>query len=143
MRCVPEHIHQSRRRSPGAKRSIIRRRTSGPPTAGRCVIGSEASTRCSRAPTSRSSISTTSRGIHPTKVYAVIDGKQRLHAIWVFVAGDVRPRRTFVLEAEPDLSRPPASPAPPGMRWNNLDSTWRSTRLGTLLSVVLVQRATE
>jgi len=83
------------------------------------------------------------RGIHPTKVYAVIDGKQRLHAIWGFVAGAFGLADSFVLEAEPDPALAAARPPRPGMRWNDLDPAWRSALLGTYLSVVLVQRATE
>jgi hypothetical protein len=83
------------------------------------------------------------RGIHPTKVYAVIDGKQRLHAIWGFIAGTFGLADSFVLEAEPEPALTAARPPRPGMRWNDLDPAWRSTFLGTYLSVVLVQRATE
>jgi hypothetical protein len=83
------------------------------------------------------------RGVHPTKVYAVVDGKQRLHAIWDFIGGVFGLAPDFVLEADPDPATAGAEPPRPGMRWPDLDPAWRAAFLGTFLSVVLVQRATE
>ena len=83
------------------------------------------------------------RGIHPTKVYAVVDGKQRLHAIWDFVGGAYALGPDFVLEADPDPTTFGATPPGPGAHWDELDPAWRGAFLGTYLSVVLVQRATE
>jgi hypothetical protein len=83
------------------------------------------------------------RGIHPTKVYAVIDGKQRLHAIWDFVGGAYPLARDFVPLADPDPATAGAEPPAAGMGWTDLDPAWREAFLGTYLSVVLVQRATE
>jgi hypothetical protein len=83
------------------------------------------------------------RAIHPTKVYAVIDGKQRLHAIWDFVGGAFGLASDFRLEADPDPGTAAAEPPRGAMRWPDLDPAWRAAFLRTDLSVVLVQRATE
>jgi hypothetical protein len=83
------------------------------------------------------------RGLQPTKVYAVVDGKPRLHALWDFVGGIYPLGPDFVLEADPDPSTAGAEPPRAGMRWTDLDPAWRRAFLGTYLSVVLVQRATE
>jgi hypothetical protein len=81
------------------------------------------------------------RGIEPTKVYAVVDGKQRLHAIWTFLGDGYGLAADFRLESGPPptllaVGRPRA-----GMRFSDLDPGWRAALLGTYLSVVLIQDA--
>jgi hypothetical protein len=83
------------------------------------------------------------RGIEPIKVYAVIDGKQRLHAIWDFAADRFPLAPDFELEADPDPSTIGAEPPRAGQTWSELAPAWKRAFLRTDLSVVLVQRATE
>jgi hypothetical protein len=81
------------------------------------------------------------RGLEPTKVYAVVDGKQRLHALWGFLDGAFPLANDFVLRGDP---HPAAREAPcprPGMRFGELDPAWRRALLATRLSVVLIQDA--
>jgi hypothetical protein len=81
------------------------------------------------------------RGDEPTKVYAVVDGKQRLHAIWAFLAGAFPLAPDFRLESEPPPSLVGAGEPRAGMRFADLDRRWQSALLGTPLSVVLIQDA--
>lgn len=81
------------------------------------------------------------RGIEPTQVYAVVDGKQRLHAIWSFLDDGYRLAADFRLESGPPPSLLAAEPPGAGMRFSDLDSRWRAALLGTYLSVVLIQDA--
>ena len=78
------------------------------------------------------------RGIEPTKVYAVVDGKQRLPRDLGLRRGEFPLGPDFVLEADP-ARRPSARPPRAGMRWTDLDPAWRQAFLGTYVSVVLVQ----
>jgi hypothetical protein len=83
------------------------------------------------------------RGIQPTPVYAVVDGKQRLHAIWSFLGAEYGLAPDFILRGEP---HPEAAAAPvprAGDRFDDLNDAWRAALLGTSLSVVLIQDATE
>ena len=84
------------------------------------------------------------RGKHPTKVYAVVDGKQRLNTIWRFLADEISLANNFRLEPgnAPDLppgTRPPVA----GSRYSELDPRWQEVLRTTDLSVVLIQNATE
>jgi len=84
------------------------------------------------------------RGEEPTKVYAIVDGKQRLTAIWSFLDGGFPLAPDFRVEPAnlPDL--PPGSVAPTaGQRFSQFGSAWRDVFLSTYLSVVLIRKATE
>lgn len=84
------------------------------------------------------------RGRHPTKVYAVVDGKQRLTTIWSFLKDGFPLAAAFRIEPSnmPDL--PSDAVAPVGaLRCSQLDPRWRAVLLGTFLSVVLIRDATE
>lgn len=84
------------------------------------------------------------RGRRPTKVYAIVDGKQRLTTIWDFL-GDAFPLAPdFRVEKRnmPDL--PPDAVAPrAGQRFSDLDRHWKEVLRQTFLSVVLIRNATE
>jgi hypothetical protein len=84
------------------------------------------------------------RGQHPTRVYAVIDGKQRLNTIWRFLDDALALADDFRIEPAnmPDI---PAGIAPPpaGARFSDLAPAWQKALTRTPLSVVLVQDATE
>lgn len=67
------------------------------------------------------------RGQHPTKVYAVVDGKQRLTAIWSFLTDEFA------------LAEGPLGP----LRFSELTPARRAGLLGTYLSVVLIRDAGE
>jgi hypothetical protein len=82
------------------------------------------------------------RGEHPTKVYAIVDGKQRLTTIWRFLQDELPLAPDFrVAESNlPDL--------PPGIRhplagdvFSKLDRAWQRVLRGTYLSVVLIRNA--
>jgi hypothetical protein len=82
------------------------------------------------------------RGQHPTKVYAIVDGKQRLTALWSFVDDGFPLAEGFRVEPanRPDL--PPAAIDPRGpLRFSELDRHWRDVLLGSFLSVVLIRDA--
>lgn len=95
------------------------------------------------------------RGIELTRVYAVVDGKQRLTAIWDFLgdrfalAADFRLERgvdghdeeasSFADDGPGGVSGTPA----PGRRFSELAPAWRTALLRTQLSVVLIQDASE
>ena len=84
------------------------------------------------------------RGKHPTKVYAVVDGKQRLNTIWRFMTDEIPLADDFRLEPgnAPDL--PPGTRSPvAGSRFSELDPRWQEVLRKTYLSVVLIQNATE
>jgi hypothetical protein len=79
-------------------------------------------------------------GPRPTIAYTVVDGKQRLTAIWSYLAGGFGLADDFVsTSCPPDLeaARRPA----PGMRFSDLASGWRTALRQTYLSVVLIQDA--
>lgn len=83
------------------------------------------------------------RGQHPTKVYAVVDGKQRLDTIWRFL-GDEFPLAADFRVEEPNLPELPPGATPPhgGARFSQLDPVWQEVLKTTFLSVVLIQNAT-
>jgi hypothetical protein len=87
------------------------------------------------------------RGHNPTKVYAVVDGKQRLTTIWSFVADGFPLAPTFRIEAPDGVDRPDAWVAVPhpvaGQRFSELHPAWRTSLLGTPLAVVLIRTASE
>jgi hypothetical protein len=86
------------------------------------------------------------RGQHPTKVYAVVDGKQRLTTIWSFIGDGFPLAPTFRVESPDELDGPAgaAADAPVGgQRYSELAPRWRTALLRTPLSVVLIRTATE
>lgn len=84
------------------------------------------------------------RGRHPTRVYAVIDGKQRLNTIWRFLDDALTLADDFRIEPAntPDLPAGVASPHA-GARFSQLAPAWQKALKRTPISVVLVQDATE
>lgn len=81
------------------------------------------------------------RGHHPTKVYAVVDGKQRLTTLWSFLKDGFALAPTFRIEAEDAI---PGVPVPrPGSRFSEFHSTWQRALLWTPISVVLIRDAEE
>lgn len=84
------------------------------------------------------------RGQHPTKVYAVVDGKQRLTAIWSYLADGFALADDFRIEAPPVEALAAGATEPVGaVRFSTLDPWWQRRLLGTYLSVVLIRDATE
>jgi hypothetical protein len=83
------------------------------------------------------------RGIHPTKVYAVVDGKQRLHAIWSFLADGFPLASDFTIESVPAEIGPTAVVPAGALRFSAMDPRWQAHLLRTYLSVVLIRDATE
>jgi len=83
------------------------------------------------------------RGVHPTRVYAIVDGKQRLTTLWRFLGDEVPLATDFrAIEANlPDLSSGTRHPRG-GDRFSDLDPAWQGVVRGTHLSVVLIQNAT-
>ena len=80
-------------------------------------------------------------GPRPTIAYAVVDGKQRLTAIWSYLTDGFGLADDFVSTSCP----PGAESAPrptPGMRCSELAPAWRTALRQTYLSVVLIQDAT-
>lgn len=83
------------------------------------------------------------RGKHPTKVYTVVDGKQRLNTIWRFLTDELALADDFRIEHAnlPDL--PGNVPQPlAGQRYSELHPNWKEVLRRTYLAVVLIQRAT-
>ena len=84
------------------------------------------------------------RGEQPNKVYAVVDGKQRLSAMWSFVrdgfplAPDFRIEGVDVPDVAIEAPRPEG-----GVHFSAMDVRWRTALLRTPLSVVLIRNATE
>lgn len=82
------------------------------------------------------------RGKHPTKVYAIVDGKQRLTTIWRFLrdqfalAPDFRTMEANLPDLPADTPRPKA-----GQRFSELDPAWQRELTRTYLAVVLIQNA--
>lgn len=84
------------------------------------------------------------RGQHPTKVYAVVDGKQRLTTLWSFVQDAFPLAATFRIERAAGPDGTPDEAEPTGaLRFSELDPRWRTALLRTPLSVVLIRDATE
>lgn len=83
------------------------------------------------------------RGQHPTKVYTVVDGKQRLTTIWRFLEDRFPLAADFQVEdANPPEIPPGTRPPAGGMRFSEFDPAWRKLLNRTYLSVVLIQNAT-
>jgi len=84
------------------------------------------------------------RGQHPTQVYAVVDGRQRLSTIWRFLADEFPLADDFRIEPAnaPELPAGTATPRA-GQRFTELDERWRRVLRRTYLAVVLIQHATE
>src|SRR5919106_4807296 len=84
------------------------------------------------------------RGRHPTRVYAVVDGRQRLTAIWRYLRGEFGLAPDFRIEPAnlPELPPRVRHPAP-GDRFADLDPPWQRVLRETHLTVVLIQNATE
>ncbi|HET8587139.1 MAG TPA: DUF262 domain-containing protein [Candidatus Limnocylindria bacterium] len=83
------------------------------------------------------------RGKHPNKVYAVVDGKQRLSTIWRFLADEFALADDFRIEPAnvPD-DLPPGAVAPQaGQVFSQLHRSWRDELLNTYLAVVLIKNA--
>jgi Protein of unknown function DUF262 len=80
-------------------------------------------------------------GDRPTIAYTVVDGKQRLTAIWSFLADGVALADGFVSTSCPPGLESVPRPAP-GMRFSDLPLAWRTAFRQTYLSVVLIQDAT-
>jgi hypothetical protein len=84
------------------------------------------------------------RGQHPTKVYAVVDGKQRLTSIWSYLADGFALADDFHIEAPPSEADAAGAREPAGpVRFSALDPWWQRRLLGTYLSVVLIRDAGE
>jgi uncharacterized protein DUF262 len=83
------------------------------------------------------------RGHRPTKVYAVVDGKQRLNAMWSFVADGFPLAPTFRIECPDDLGRLSGPLPGSGQRFSELHPAWRRTFLRTPLAVVLIKASSE
>jgi len=83
------------------------------------------------------------RGKHPTRVYAVVDGKQRLTTIWEYLTDEFGLADDFRVERAnlPDLPDGTRHPRP-GTRFSELDPAWQRVLRGTFLAVVLIQKAT-
>ena len=84
------------------------------------------------------------RGKHPTKVYAVVDGRQRLTTMWRFLHDELALADDFRIEPAnlPDLPDGVAHPRA-GQRYRDLDPAWQQVLRRTYLAVVLIQNATE
>jgi hypothetical protein len=84
------------------------------------------------------------RGIEETKVYAVVDGKQRLTTIWRFLKNEFPLAADFRIEANNYPELPPDAVTPgPGMYFKEMDPVWQEVLKTTFLAVVLIQNARE
>jgi hypothetical protein len=83
------------------------------------------------------------RGKHPTKVYTVVDGKQRLTTIWRFLRDEFALADDFAIVAANLPELPPGVPEPrAGQRYSEFDARWKEVLRRTYLAVVLIQNAT-
>jgi hypothetical protein len=83
------------------------------------------------------------RGKHPTKVYTVVDGKQRLTTIWRFLRDEFALADDFAIVAANLPELPPGVPEPrAGQRYSEFDPRWKEVLRRTYLAVVLIQNAT-
>jgi hypothetical protein len=84
------------------------------------------------------------RGVEETKVYAVVDGKQRLTTIWAFLTNLFPLAPDFRIEPNnyPELP-PEAVPPAAGMYFRDIDPIWQEVLKTTFLAVVLIQNARE
>jgi hypothetical protein len=82
------------------------------------------------------------RGSHPTKVYAIVDGKQRLTTIWSFLEDGFPLAADFRIQGGGDTSVPADAVPPVGaLRFSQLDRHWQQLLTETYLSVVLIRDA--
>ena len=80
-------------------------------------------------------------GERPTIAYTVVDGKQRLTAIWSYLDDGFGLADDFALTSTaPGLED--VTPPVAGMRFSELPPQWRTALRRTYLSVVLIQDAT-
>lgn len=77
-----------------------------------------------------------SKGLHD---FAVVDGKQRLHAIYEFMSGKLKLADDFKLYNSGDHDSAPKG----GIYFSEMDEIWREEFKGTALSVVLIQNAND
>lgn len=84
------------------------------------------------------------RGRHPTKVYGIVDGKQRLTTIWSYLDDGFPLAADFRIEGAPLPAPSPEAVAPAGaLRFSELDPHWQHVLMRTYLSVVLIRDASE
>ena len=85
------------------------------------------------------------RGEHPTKVYAIVDGKQRLTTMWSFLTDGFPLADDFRIEPRNVPPELPADAVTPGagQRFSEFDRHWRDLFEETFLSVVLIRHATD
>ena len=84
------------------------------------------------------------RGIEETKVYAVVDGKQRLTTIWRYLKNEFPLASDFRIEANNYPELPPDAVVPgAGMYFKDMDPIWQEVFKTTFLAVVLIQNARE
>lgn len=84
------------------------------------------------------------RGKHPTRVYAIVDGKQRLTTIWRYLTDAFPLADDFKIEPANLPELPEGVPHPQaGQRFSELDPGWQQVLRTTHLAVVLIQNATE
>jgi hypothetical protein len=84
------------------------------------------------------------RGIEETKVYAVVDGKQRLTTIWGFLTNQFPLAPDFRIEPNNYPELPPDTVPPnAGMYFRDIDPIWQEVLKSTFLAVVLIQNARE
>ena len=79
-------------------------------------------------------------GERPTIAYTVVDGKQRLTALWSYLEDGFGLADDFVSTSAPAGLEDEPRPAP-GMRFSELAPQWRTALRQTYLSVVLIQDA--
>lgn len=83
------------------------------------------------------------RGKHPTKVYTVVDGKQRLNTIWRFLTDQFALADDFTIVPANVPELPPGVPEPrASQRYSAFDARWKEVLRRTYLAVVLIQNAT-
>jgi Protein of unknown function DUF262/HNH endonuclease len=78
------------------------------------------------------------RGTHGKFKYSVIDGKQRLHAIWDFLDDQIRLADDFNVE-RPENENPPKG----GSKFSRTSPNWQDIFKSRTLDVVLVQSSEE
>jgi hypothetical protein len=78
------------------------------------------------------------RGKDPKFKFAVVDGKQRLHAVWRFLNSNLALASDFELY-EPEGRTPPLG----GLYFKDLSPDWQDLFKSILLDVVLIQNADE
>jgi hypothetical protein len=83
------------------------------------------------------------RGQVPRKVYAIVDGKQRLTTIWRFLRDELALAADYRTIPENVPAEAGDAPVPvAGQRFSDLDPAWQRVLRQTYLAVVLIQNAT-